>query len=126
MTEVHEQTKFTAGCVEIVQELRAVLIDQRRNSFDFDNDFAVTNEIGRECLNKRTVADIAGSAVVSRKKECFAIQIRFPGTRGAPVRESRSLYLYRRQNTRRRWRSFPLCKSNPTVVSFVSFVCFVG
>ena len=60
MTEVHEQAEVAASCTEIVQELRAMFIGHGRNGFDFDNDFAVTNEIGRECLNKRTAAILEG------------------------------------------------------------------
>ncbi len=56
MTEVHEEAEIAASCTEIVQELRAMFIGHGRNGFDFDDDFAVTNEIGRECLNKRTAA----------------------------------------------------------------------
>src|ERR1700730_52530 len=69
---------------------------------------------------------IATSAVASRGTEFVAIRIQFPSTRGKPVRESRNLCLYRRQNTLRRLRSFRLCKSVLPFLLFVSFVCFVG
>src|SRR6266487_949620 len=54
MAEVHEQTECAAGCAEIVQQLRAMLIGQGRDGFDFDNDRTVTNEVRHERLNERT------------------------------------------------------------------------
>src|SRR5712692_4050978 len=69
---------------------------------------------------------IATSAVASRGTGFVAIRIQFPSTRGKPVRESRSLCLYRRQNTLRRLRSFRLCKSVLPFLLFVSFRVFRG
>src|ERR1700704_2346878 len=56
VAEVYEQPEFTAGGTEIVQKLRAVLIDQCRNGFDFDNDPVVADEIGGERLKEGLVA----------------------------------------------------------------------
>src|SRR6266496_1107056 len=60
MAEVHEQTECAAGCAEIVQQLRAMLIGQGRDGFDFDNDRTVTNEVRHERLNERMAAILQG------------------------------------------------------------------
>jgi hypothetical protein len=51
MAEVHEQTQLATGCAEIVEELRSMLIYQLGNSFDFNDDLVIANEIRTECLN---------------------------------------------------------------------------
>src|SRR5439155_24183300 len=39
VAKIHEKTKFKSGCVQIVQELCAMLVGQRGNSFQFDDNF---------------------------------------------------------------------------------------
>ena len=56
MTKVDKQTQFAAGRAKIIQDLRAVLIDQGGNSFDFGDDLIVANEIRVEYLNQRVTA----------------------------------------------------------------------
>jgi hypothetical protein len=56
MAEVHQQTELAAGCTEIIQDLRAVLIAQLRDRLDFEDYFFVANEIRVECLNQCAAA----------------------------------------------------------------------
>lgn len=98
MAEVHQPTELAAGCTEIIQDLRAVLIAQLRDRLDFENYFFVANEIRVECLNQCAAAIYATSAVVSTKMEFVEIPVRSPGTHDKPARETRSPYLDKRQN----------------------------
>jgi hypothetical protein len=41
-TEVHEKTKLKAGDFEVVQHLDAVLVSERSDGFEFDDDLIVT------------------------------------------------------------------------------------
>jgi hypothetical protein len=52
MAKVREQTQFASGRAQIIQDLRAVLITQDGDAFDFENDFVVANEIWVECLDQ--------------------------------------------------------------------------
>src|SRR4051812_44457831 len=45
MPEVQEQAEMEASSVQIIQELGAMFVDERRGGFKFDNDFAVTNKV---------------------------------------------------------------------------------
>ena len=40
MAVVHQPTELAAGCTEIIQDLRAVLIAQLRDRLDFENYFS--------------------------------------------------------------------------------------
>src|SRR5256885_10383587 len=52
MAEVHEKTQLATGDIEMIQELRGMLVDKCRDSLEFDNNIAVADEIRRKCLNK--------------------------------------------------------------------------
>ena len=56
MAEVHKQAQFATGCAEVIQELRAVLIDQGGDGFDFEDDLVMANEVRGERLNESTPA----------------------------------------------------------------------
>jgi hypothetical protein len=56
MPGVHEEGQFAAGRAEIVQDLCAVVIAQRRRSFDFQDDFVIADQIRGKCLNECTPA----------------------------------------------------------------------
>ena len=45
VTEIHQKTKFKSGCVQIVQELRAMFVSSRGHGFEFDNNFPKANII---------------------------------------------------------------------------------
>lgn len=46
VTEVDEEAEFKAGCFEVVVELGAVLVCEFGDGFEFDDDFAETDEVG--------------------------------------------------------------------------------
>src|ERR1700681_3824264 len=77
VAEVYEQPEFTAGGAKIVQKLRAVLIDQCRNGFDFDNDPIVADEIGGERLNESTVAISQGLRRLRQERHALRFKFNF-------------------------------------------------
>src|SRR6266568_1775143 len=56
MAEVDEQAQLAVCGTKIIQKLRPMFINQRRNSFDLENDFLVADEIRIEPLNERATA----------------------------------------------------------------------
>src|SRR6476659_5488665 len=56
MPEVHQQGQFAARGAQIVQNLCAVVINQRGHRLDLDNDFFIADEIRGKCLNECTPA----------------------------------------------------------------------
>jgi len=45
MPEIYQQTKFITCGIQVIQYLRSVFISNFIHSFDFNNDFIVTDEI---------------------------------------------------------------------------------
>ena len=45
VSKIYEKTKLKSGCVQVVQELRAMLIGQRRDGFQFNDNFLEANII---------------------------------------------------------------------------------
>lgn len=45
MTEIYEQANPVSGCVQIVLNLRPVLVGQLRHCFELNDDFIETDEI---------------------------------------------------------------------------------
>jgi hypothetical protein len=56
MPEVYQQGQFAARGAEIVQNLCAVVVNQRGHGLDLDNDFFIADEIRGKCLNECTPA----------------------------------------------------------------------
>src|SRR5438067_1040402 len=54
-----------------------MLVDQRGDGFDFNHDFAVTNEIRRESLNKRAPAILQGLRRFRVKRNPLQVEFNF-------------------------------------------------
>src|SRR5438876_4297599 len=54
--KIHEKTKFKSGCVQIVQELCAMLVGQRGNGFEFDDNFLEADVIWLVSVGNRRTA----------------------------------------------------------------------
>ena len=77
MTEVREQAQFAAGCAEIIQELRAVLIGQGRDGFDLEDDLVVANEVGCKRLNESAAAILQGLRCLRLKWNSLELKFDF-------------------------------------------------
>src|SRR5512140_2808271 len=77
MPEVHQQGQFAARGTEIVQDLCAVFINQRRHRLDLNDDFVIAKEIRRERLEKRTPAMLQSLQWFREKWNALGFELNF-------------------------------------------------
>src|SRR5207302_3461650 len=97
MTEVHEQAELVAGRVQIIEDLSAMFVGQRRNGFEFDDDFAKTNEIGLISLSQRSTAVTQGQLRLRNGRNLQVFELDFHALLINRLKESAALVLVNRE-----------------------------